>query len=242
VDGIPGMSEQTITIPANAEWTDRVTGKNFAVLASKGPFDVMTNQSGWRSGGAGYRFGPEEFTRLTFRDKSGADNPVTFYAGEFPYSGAVQIQAAASGNYGTNSFVYDTQDGLMEEVSQVLSVTVPTDQPFRKLWLFYSHSTFGDGKHADLNFYNAGDLVLSLPAWHRQESANILGIAHNPNVNTNGTPAAMMLSWNNSDGGGYYRIHPFTLSVVCDTVKIEHNATVGVVRALLAVLSGRQPW
>ena len=82
------MTPQIITIPANGVFTVHVKAKYFLVTALTGSFNVLT------SGGEEYDFTETgsgfgndqspEFGKLTFYDKSGSQNTVTFYASLTP--------------------------------------------------------------------------------------------------------------------------------------------------------------
>ena len=169
---------------------------------------------------------------------------VKFEAGDQNIQPKSVTRADAAGEYGTNTFLQDYVDGALAVAAletAVVTLAIPDNQPFRTIWLYYHNASLVPGNYSDLVFYKDGAEVLRLPAWHKPTGTTNYGLASNPNGSANNDAAPFAMTWNNTDGGGYYRLKPFKLSVIADQAKIVHIAAAGTVRAFLAVLSGDQP-
>lgn len=74
--------QRTITVKANSERVEKISGKAFAVVSATAAFQLEAGRGGRRSMNAGGRLVGARFERLTFREINGADNVITYEAGE----------------------------------------------------------------------------------------------------------------------------------------------------------------
>lgn len=87
----------TIVIQPNADYAVHVKGKVFAIFSATGDFDVELDNGGYQSGFPGLKEGPgDKFKRIRFRDTSGAQNSVKFYAGDADITPNVPTNAAGT--------------------------------------------------------------------------------------------------------------------------------------------------
>ena len=143
--------------------------------------------------------------------------------------------------------------GTVVGVGTVLELSMPRENPFKTVWLYYSNSDIGasDGVEVWLNFYNGGSLVLSIPVYIKRTATTVLGMAvglHTIyNTATGGAYAGSIyamniagpdvLFWNPRDTVSWtHAIHPIKVQVVADTARIIQSHA-GHVCCLLGVLS-----
>lgn len=80
------MAQDTITLKANSEQRVRVKGRFFTVISCTAGFKVGLDDGDRRDVQQGSQLGGPEFSKIVFRETSGADNVITYDAGD------VQIQ------------------------------------------------------------------------------------------------------------------------------------------------------
>ena len=83
------MAEETITLKANSQYAVEIPGTFFAVLECTAPFKIEPDRGGKRSCSAGVKFSFAPFKRIMFFETAGADNVITFYAGDAQYDGTI---------------------------------------------------------------------------------------------------------------------------------------------------------
>lgn len=81
----------TITLPANSERTEIISGKGFGCISCTAPFNLKVDREDVRPIVAGRAFFGNRFRRLVFLNTSAAENVIVYEAGEK----AIEVQAPA---------------------------------------------------------------------------------------------------------------------------------------------------
>lgn len=121
--------QDTITLKANSNYPVRVSGKHVTILACTAALNVEMDQGGVNHAVAGSQLSSDGFSKLTFFETSGADNVVTFYAGDMPSPGRATVVAANSSTFAQTGEWWDF--GTASGLSQGKITMTGTDQEGR---------------------------------------------------------------------------------------------------------------
>ena len=80
------MPRYTVSLAANGEYSDRISGRCFTVLSCTSPFYIERDQNGRELATAGTKLINQTFRRITLSEFNGETNDIVFYAGESDYS------------------------------------------------------------------------------------------------------------------------------------------------------------
>jgi hypothetical protein len=144
----------------------------------------------------------------------------------------------------------------------IFSFFIPANKPYRRIWCFVDASVFPAGEGVYLNFFSGGHPAINpntnwvqfLPARNKVTNppygvpadwgATEYGFAVSKDTdNPNRVFSAGDFYYRNTDGTGtYYRMKPFDLYTLADTIDLGKTAGLGgTVRAFLAILSSELP-
>lgn len=259
---------KTITIPAAQNGVDGIYAEvfgdaGFAVVSATSSFFIAIGTAQKFKISTGGQIGMQQgnsLGRVVFSNPTSTAIDVTI--GDFGskvQSIAPDLQNVQGVTNTTNPFIYEVWDsvaGFGDGMPFNISLALPVNKPFRRIWCHFDASTFSWPTGIDtlcgvaINFYLNGTLVHWLPVWFKfRTSPNQFGFGMNSAVdNSNRVARSSSLFYRNADGTGtVYEIYPFDLYVLADSVKLVQVGTDvgdqvgGNMRGLLSILSNEVP-
>jgi hypothetical protein len=124
----------------------------------------------------------------------------------------------------------------------LIELAMPELKPYRRVWVYYSHTSTAAGTMAILRFSRGGTELLTLPLWFRKSFGSYHGFAASTQAGSaKSIPGPWSMTWNNSESTISFIIHPMTINTLADRVEIIHTVPFGTARAFIGVLSSNQP-
>lgn len=90
------MAQDTVTLAAGQQRTEKVSGRFFTVISATAKFTVELDGRARREVRAGSKISAEAFKRISFIETEGIANTIIYDAGDEQYDGEVQVSGVSN--------------------------------------------------------------------------------------------------------------------------------------------------